>query len=166
MAHSTPAQSSEDLSDLASCSTHPFDDVSLLICHELRTPLASLQGALKLLGYEQSGSLSDDGQRLLAIAINNAERLTRLADALESQPAPLLTLLSTDEMELLQLQTTCTRRWNDSTSIWPTSPSSRLMQTIVWVKLLALRRWPGGSTAAEAPSLPMCLFPWPKRRAD
>lgn len=104
MAHPTPARSSQNLCDLADCSTHPFDDVSLLICHELRTPLASIQGALKLLGYQQSGSLSDNGQRLLAIAINNADRLTRLANALESQPAPLLTLLSTAEMELLQLE--------------------------------------------------------------
>ncbi|PSN14830.1 diguanylate phosphodiesterase [filamentous cyanobacterium CCT1] len=104
MAHPTSTRSSQDLRDLASCSTHPFDDISLLICHELRTPLASIQGALKLLGYQQSGSLSDDGQKLLAIAINNADRLTRLANALESQPAPLLTLLSTAEMELLQLE--------------------------------------------------------------
>lgn len=104
MAHSTSAHSSEKPFDLADCSKHSFDDISLLICHELRTPLASIQGALKLLGYQQSGSLSDDGQKLLAIAINNADRLTRLADALESQPAPLLTLLSTAEMEILQLE--------------------------------------------------------------
>ncbi|MGB3311660.1 MAG: EAL domain-containing protein, partial [Nodosilinea sp.] len=104
MAYPTPVRSSQDVIDLASCSAHAFDDVSLLICHELRTPLASIQGALKLLGYQQSGSLSDDGQKLLAIAINNADRLTRLADALENQPAPLLTLLSTAEMDLLQLE--------------------------------------------------------------
>ncbi|WP_017297126.1 putative bifunctional diguanylate cyclase/phosphodiesterase [Nodosilinea nodulosa] len=104
MAQPTPARSSENPLDLADCSKHSFDDISLLICHELRTPLASIQGALKLLGYQQSGSLSDDGQKLLAIAINNADRLTRLANALESQPAPLLTLLSTAEMELLQLE--------------------------------------------------------------
>ncbi|WP_052049615.1 EAL domain-containing protein [Leptolyngbya sp. KIOST-1] len=104
MAQSLPAESSQDLLGLANYSAHPFDDVSLLICHELRTPLASIQGALKLLGYQQSGSLSDDGQRLLAIAINNADRLTRLANALESHPAPLLTLLSTAEVELLQLE--------------------------------------------------------------
>ncbi|MBD1875805.1 EAL domain-containing protein [Nodosilinea sp. FACHB-131] len=104
MAYSNSARPSEDLCSIADCSTHPFDDISLLICHELRTPLASIQGALKLLGYQQSGSLSDDGQRLLAIAINNADRLNRLANALENQPTPLLTLLSTAELELLQLE--------------------------------------------------------------
>lgn len=104
MAYPNSAQPSEDLCSIADCSAHPFDDLSLLICHELRTPLASIQGALKLLGYQQSGSLSDDGQRLLAIAINNADRLNRLANALESQPTPLLTLLSGAELELLQLE--------------------------------------------------------------
>ncbi|MBW4483750.1 MAG: EAL domain-containing protein [Tildeniella torsiva UHER 1998/13D] len=104
MAYPNSARPSEDLCSLADCSSHPFDDLSLLICHELRTPLASIQGALKLLGYEQSGALSDDGQKLLAIAINNADRLNRLANALENQPTPLLTLLSGAGLELLQLE--------------------------------------------------------------
>ncbi|PZU94374.1 MAG: diguanylate phosphodiesterase [Leptolyngbya sp.] len=104
MAYPNSARPSEDLCSIADCSAHSFDDISLLICHELRTPLASIQGALKLLGYQQSGTLSDDGQRLLAIAINNADRLNRLANALENQPTPLLTLLSSAELELLQLE--------------------------------------------------------------
>lgn len=81
-----------------------LEDMSLLICHELRTPLTSIQGVLKLLNNEQFGSLSHDGQRLLNIAISNANRLTRLANALEHQPAPLMSLLSAAEMELLQLE--------------------------------------------------------------
>lgn len=104
MAYPPVTQFSQDLYDLTSCSAHSFDDISLLICHELRTPLASIQGALKLLMAQQLGSLSSDGQKLLAIALNNAERLTRLANALESQPAPLLTLLSNAEMDLLHLE--------------------------------------------------------------
>lgn len=104
MAYFNPTRPSETLGSIADCTTPPFDDISLLICHELRTPLASIQGALKLLGYQQSGSLSDDGQKLLTIAINNADRLTRLANALEHQPTPLMTLLSTAELELLQLE--------------------------------------------------------------
>ncbi|MFQ4138460.1 EAL domain-containing protein [Nodosilinea sp. PGN35] len=104
MAYFDPARPSETLCAIADCSTPPFDDISLLICHELRTPLASIQGALKLLGYQQSGSLSDDGQKLLTIAINNADRLTRLANALEHQPTPLMTLLSSAELERLQLE--------------------------------------------------------------
>jgi c-di-GMP phosphodiesterase len=83
---------------------HSTQDTSLLICHELRTPLTSIQGALKLLGGQHFGSLSADGQRLLTIAINNAERLIRLANALEIQPTPLLTVLSASRIELLQLE--------------------------------------------------------------
>ncbi|WOD40184.1 EAL domain-containing protein [Nodosilinea sp. E11] len=98
-----PAEATEDPTLAIDCA-HPFDDISLLICHELRTPLTSIQGALKLLGYQQSGSLSDDGQRLLTIAINNADRLTRLANALETHPVQLLTLLSNAEIDSLQLE--------------------------------------------------------------
>ncbi|MBE9110932.1 EAL domain-containing protein [Nodosilinea sp. LEGE 07298] len=83
---------------------NPIQDTSLLLCHELRTPLTSIQGALKLLGYQHLGSLSEDAQHLLAIAIDNADRLVRLANALEVQTTPLLTVLSTAKVELLQLE--------------------------------------------------------------
>lgn len=66
--------------------------------------MTSIQGALKLLGYQHLDSLSDDAQRLLAIAINNADRLVRLTNALEVQPTPLLTVLSSAKIELLQLE--------------------------------------------------------------
>ncbi|MGF1516802.1 MAG: EAL domain-containing protein [Nodosilinea sp.] len=85
-------------------SINPTQDTSLLLCHELRTPLTSIQGALKLLGYQHLDSLSDDAQRLLAIAINNADRLVRLTNALEVKPTPLLTILSSAKIELLQLE--------------------------------------------------------------
>ncbi|PZV15585.1 MAG: diguanylate phosphodiesterase [Leptolyngbya sp.] len=103
MVHLTPIHSAETSATALDC-VHPITDVSLLICHELRTPLTSINGALKLLGYQQNGTLSDDAQRLLTIAINNADRLTRLANALENQAVPLLTLLSTTEMDLLQIE--------------------------------------------------------------
>jgi len=104
MLNSNSTHSNDVSLPISSDPSHQFEDISLLICHELRTPLTSIQGALKLLEHQQFGCLSDNGQRLLAIAINNADRLTRLANALESQPAPLLTLLSPSEIELLQLE--------------------------------------------------------------
>lgn len=102
----TPINSAKSAEDSDPCSdcAYPIDDISLLICHELRTPLTSINGALKLLGCYQSGALSDDAQRLLTIAINNADRLTRLANALENQAVPLLTLISTSEMDSLQIE--------------------------------------------------------------
>ncbi len=78
--------------------------MSLLLCHELRTPLTSIQGALKLLGYQHLDSLSDDAQNLLAIAINNADRLVRLTNALEVEPMPLVTVLSSARLDFLQLE--------------------------------------------------------------
>lgn len=66
--------------------------------------MTSIQGALKLLGYQHLDSLSDDAQHLLAIAINNADRLVRLTNALEVQPTPLLTVLSSAKIELLHLE--------------------------------------------------------------
>ena len=82
----------------------PLHDTSLLLCHELRTPLTSIQGALKLLGYQHLESLSDEAQHLLTIALSNADRLVRLTNALEEQTMPLLTVLSTAKIELLQLE--------------------------------------------------------------
>jgi signal transduction histidine kinase len=49
-----------------------------VVSHELRTPLTSVHGSLKLLATGQLGELSDQGQDLLTIALNNTERLTRL----------------------------------------------------------------------------------------
>jgi PAS domain S-box-containing protein len=51
-----------------------------LVSHELRTPLTSLMGALDLLGAGQLGSLTEQGQNVLRIAITNTERLIRLVN--------------------------------------------------------------------------------------
>ncbi|WOD40320.1 EAL domain-containing protein [Nodosilinea sp. E11] len=104
MALFPPAQPANNTTLATRDLIHPTHDSSLRICHELRTPLTSIQGALKLLGGQHFGALSDDGQRLLAIAINNTDRLVRLADALEVTPTPLLTVLSDSKIELLQLE--------------------------------------------------------------
>ncbi|PSB27257.1 diguanylate phosphodiesterase [Stenomitos frigidus ULC18] len=79
-------------------------NTALSICHELRTPLTSIQGALGLLHTGQLGCLSDEGQRVLAIAINNVNRLTRLANAMEDQPLLPMTLLAEGNIEQLQLE--------------------------------------------------------------
>ncbi|MEM9008770.1 MAG: ATP-binding protein [Cyanobacteria bacterium P01_F01_bin.86] len=51
-----------------------------LVSHELKTPMNSLIGALDLLGTGQLGSLTDQGQQMIGMAINNAERLVRLVN--------------------------------------------------------------------------------------
>ncbi|NEQ43378.1 MAG: response regulator [Leptolyngbya sp. SIOISBB] len=51
-----------------------------LVSHELKTPMNSMIGALDLLGTGQLGSLTDKGQKMVNMAINNAERLVRLVN--------------------------------------------------------------------------------------
>ncbi|TVQ13743.1 MAG: PAS domain S-box protein [Leptolyngbya sp. DLM2.Bin27] len=51
-----------------------------VVSHELRTPITSIQGALALLGAGVYADRPEQTQRLLAIAINNSDRLVRLVD--------------------------------------------------------------------------------------
>jgi PAS domain S-box-containing protein len=54
------------------------DEFLSIASHELRTPLTSLRGSLGLLGTGRLGSLTEQGARMLEIAINNTDRLVRL----------------------------------------------------------------------------------------
>lgn len=82
----------------------PLHDLTSLVSHELRTPLTSIYGVLGLLNTGHLGSLSDEGQRLLEIALHNTNRLIRLADAIAHQPAISMAILSDAELEQLQLE--------------------------------------------------------------
>ncbi|MEL7495583.1 MAG: ATP-binding protein, partial [Cyanobacteria bacterium J06554_11] len=54
------------------------DEFVSVVSHELRTPLTSVHGSLKLLATGRLGTLTEQGEDLLAIALKNTERLTRL----------------------------------------------------------------------------------------
>ncbi|MBE9180341.1 EAL domain-containing protein [Oculatella sp. LEGE 06141] len=82
----------------------PFEDITSLISHELRTPLTAILGSLGLLKMGQLGALSEEGQQLLSIAISNADRLTRLADAIDHESLLPMTILSSTEIEHFQLE--------------------------------------------------------------
>lgn len=56
------------------------DEFISVVSHELRTPLTSLHSALKILATGQLGLLSTDGQQMLEIADDSAERLVRLVN--------------------------------------------------------------------------------------
>lgn len=56
------------------------DELISVVSHELRTPLTSLHSALKILSTGRLGTLSSDGQQMLAIADENTERLVRLVN--------------------------------------------------------------------------------------
>jgi PAS domain S-box-containing protein len=54
------------------------DELLSVLGHELRTPLTSLRGSLGLLEGGVLGPLSTRGQRMIGIAVNNADRLIRM----------------------------------------------------------------------------------------
>ncbi|MDX2216972.1 MAG: ATP-binding protein [Oculatellaceae cyanobacterium bins.114] len=59
---------------------HMKDEFISIISHELRTPLTSLHSALKILATGRLGTLSNEGQQMLAIADESTERLVRLVN--------------------------------------------------------------------------------------
>ena len=71
------------------------DELVSVVSHELRTPLTSIRGSLGLLGSGLLGPLSPQGERMVQIATQNADRLVRLIgdtldlERLESGTMPL-----------------------------------------------------------------------------
>lgn len=56
------------------------DEFISIVSHELRTPLTAILGSLKLLATGKLGDLSTAGRRMLEIAVNNTDRLSRLVN--------------------------------------------------------------------------------------
>ncbi len=56
------------------------DELIAVISHELRTPMTSLHGSLKLLLTGKLGQLTAQGQHMLEIAVRNTDRLNRLVN--------------------------------------------------------------------------------------
>ena len=56
------------------------DEFLAVVSHELRTPLTALRGALGLLASGRLGEIQPQGQRMLGIAADNADRLARLVN--------------------------------------------------------------------------------------
>jgi signal transduction histidine kinase len=54
------------------------DELLSMVSHELRTPLTSIRGSLGLMAAGLLGDLSPRGQRMLDVAVSNADRLIRL----------------------------------------------------------------------------------------
>ncbi|MCS6814040.1 MAG: EAL domain-containing protein [Cyanobacteria bacterium] len=84
--------------------TTVVSNAALFISHELRTPLTSIQAVLHLLANPKYGALTQEGQRLLGIALSNSERLVRLANAIEKQPNSSLIVFSEETIKKLQLE--------------------------------------------------------------
>jgi signal transduction histidine kinase len=77
------------------------------VSHELRTPLTSIRGALGLLRGGLLDPKSDQGKRLLEIAINNTDRLVRFTNALEATTHVLEQAATTQDAISKILQALC-----------------------------------------------------------
>ncbi len=77
------------------------------VSHELRTPLTSIRGALGLLRGGVLDPQSEQGKRLLEIAINNTDRLVRFTNALEATTRVLTQAATTQEAISKILQALC-----------------------------------------------------------
>lgn len=93
------------------CTTAHLNDPISLISHELRTPLNSIRGALGLLQHGKLDACSQEGQAILSIALKNIDRLIRLAQAIEQEDIPLMTVWSTDALEQLRLELDLEKAW-------------------------------------------------------
>lgn len=77
-----------------------------VVSHELRTPLTSIRGSLGLLAGGAAGSLTDQGERMVKVALESSERLTRLIndmldiERIESGTIPVV-LTEWDPKELI-----------------------------------------------------------------
>jgi diguanylate cyclase (GGDEF)-like protein len=79
------------------------EDVDSIVSYELRAPLTSIRAALGLLLTGMMGTLSPKGQRMLEIALSNADRLMRVVETLEddselSSEPDELALMAKDEI--------------------------------------------------------------------
>ena len=81
-----------------------IEDVNTLIYHELRSPLTSIYGALKILESQELENLSEEAQKLLSIAVGSTQRLTRLTNLLEYQRSTLSNSFSRRDIENIQLE--------------------------------------------------------------
>jgi EAL domain-containing protein (putative c-di-GMP-specific phosphodiesterase class I) len=88
-----------------------IDDLTSLVTQELRTSLTPICGTLSLLQNGQVESTSEEGQRLLGMALNNTHRLIRLIKAIEQENPLPLTMLSQATLERLQMETDLELAW-------------------------------------------------------
>jgi c-di-GMP phosphodiesterase len=88
-----------------------IDDLTSLVTQELRTSLTPICGTLGLLQNGQVESTSEEGQRLLGMALNNTHRLIRLIKAIEQENPLPLTMLSQATLERLQMENDLELAW-------------------------------------------------------
>lgn len=94
-------------------STDKFEVTNAFVVQEIRTSLTPIQGVLSLLKAGQLASLSETGQHLISTALNNTKRLIRLTEIVENEFIPPVEILSSTDVERLQLITDLHQAWKN-----------------------------------------------------
>lgn len=81
-----------------------LNNLTTAISHELRTPLTAIRGALGLLLSGKLNPQTDQGQRLLEIAANNAARLERLTQTIEDRHTDSFLMISPLHLQTFLLE--------------------------------------------------------------
>ena len=152
------------------------DELISVVSHELRTPLAGIRAALGLLAGGVLGPLPDRGQRMLELAVRNADRLGHLLDdildleqlrqgqiGLDKQPVPLDEVL----LEARDLALACAAEAGVDLAVEPIETvvrldRRRLVQVLTALLDNAIRFSSAGSTVylrarADAAARTVCI---------
>ena len=136
------------------------DQFVATVSHELRTPLTSLRGSLGLMSLDALGSVSDQAQRMLEIAVGNTDRLIRLVndildvEQMATGEMPIdrmwadsarIVATAVDEMQGISEAADITVTASDySVNVW--ADPDRIVQTIANLLNNAIKFSPTGST--------------------
>jgi EAL domain-containing protein (putative c-di-GMP-specific phosphodiesterase class I) len=129
-----------------------LEDLSALVRHELRHPVAHLQVAISMLMAGRFGQLTREGSQVLGIALENMDRLMRLARVMEDQPNTLHATLSANQIKILQLQQDFSTGLSQGQFYLVYQPIIAI-DTLTIVGFEALARWRHPQQGAIAPAM-------------
>lgn len=150
--HDRPLCSTPTNADMPAIAIVDELDHNASLSHELRTSLTSIQAALELVRSGYLGTLPERMQHLLDIAVENTSRLVRLANAIEGQTVPLMTVLSASAIAQLQLENDLCLAWENQNFQLVYQPIFSLEQNTI-VGFEALARWQHPDRGWVSPSV-------------
>lgn len=126
------------------------------LSYELRTSLTSIHAALELVRGGYLGAFPEKMQHLLDIAVENTNRLVRLANAIEGKAVPLMTVLSASAIAQLQLENDLCLAWENQDFQLVYQPIFSLeLNTIVGFEALARWRHPDRGWVSPSVFIPL-----------
>jgi PAS domain S-box-containing protein len=136
------------------------DEFLSIVSHELRTPLTSIRGSLGMLGSGTFVELTPQAQRMVTIAVQSSERLSRLINdildverirsgklPMDIAPREVAALLGTTAKEMAALADSAgVRLALGATPGWVVADADRIVQTLTNLVGNAVKFSPAGAT--------------------